>query len=157
MAVPRRHGVDIHSWSPGNGPLMRPHLTGRHPRFRSSTGFTLLEIVVTLVLIGLGTALVAPIFRRDALPDDAYPAVVSAARELAVLRAQRLVLDVDDRGQWRLSALGDSTTLGAGLLSERVGASHLTITPLGACFHGSGGDSRDWDAVACAPVGGWSR
>jgi len=59
----------------------------------------LLEIVVTLVLIGLATALVAPTFRRDALPDDGYPAVVSAARELAVRRAQRLVLDVDDRGQ----------------------------------------------------------
>ena len=136
---------------------MRPYPTGRHARIRTSTGFTLLEIIVTMVLIGLGTALVAPMFRRDALPDDGYPAVVSAARELAVRRAQRLRLDVDDRGQWRLSALGDSTALGAGLLSERVGASRLTFTPLGACFHESGADSRDWDALACAPVGGWSR
>ena len=124
---------------------------------RISAGFTLLEIVVTLLLIGLGTALVAPMFRRDRLPDDAWPAVVSAARELAVRRAQRLVLDVDERGQWRLSALGDSTTIGAGVLSERVVTSHLSITPLGACFREEGAGARDWDAVACAPVGGWSR
>lgn len=122
-----------------------------------TTGFTLLEIVVSLVLIGLGTALVAPIFRRDALPDDGYPAVVSAARELAVRRAQRLVLDIDDRGQWRLSVLGDSATLGAGVLAGRGTAARLTITPLGACFHENSAGSRDWDAVACAPVGGWSR
>ena len=124
---------------------------------RISAGFTLLEIVVTLLLIGLGTALVAPMFRRDTLPDDAWPGVVSAARELAVRRAQRLVLDVDNHGQWRLSALGDTTTIGAGVLSGRVVPSQLSITPLGACFHENSADSRDWDAVACAPVGGWSR
>lgn len=135
---------------------MRPYPTGRHARIRRSTGFTLLEIVVTLVLIGLGTALVAPLFRRDVLPDDAWPAVVSAARELAVRRAQRLVLDVDDRGQWRLSALGDSATIGAGVLDERGAATRLSISPLGACFRDAA-DARDWDAVACAPVGGWSR
>jgi prepilin-type N-terminal cleavage/methylation domain-containing protein len=123
---------------------------------RISSGFTLLEIVVTLVLIGLGTALVAPMFRRDAVPDDAWPAVVSAARELAVRRAQRLVLDVDHRGQWRLSALGDSAAIGTGVLVERVGTSRLSITPLGACFRDAA-DARDWDAIACAPVGGWSR
>ena len=136
---------------------MRPYPTGRHARIRKSTGFTLLEIVVTLVLIGLGTALVAPMFRRDALPDDDYPAVVSAARELAVRRAQRLVLDVDDRGQWRLSAAGDSTAIGAGILTERVTASRLSLTPLGACLHENGPDARDWDAVACTPAGGWRR
>jgi prepilin-type N-terminal cleavage/methylation domain-containing protein len=124
---------------------------------RISAGFTLLEIVVTLLLIGLATALVAPMFRRDALPDDAYSAVVSVARELAVRRAQRLILDVDDRGQWRLSAPGDSTTIGAGILSERVVASRLSLSPLGACFREDGTGSRDWDAVACAPAGGWSR
>ena len=136
---------------------MRPHPKGRHARIRTSTGFTLLEIVVTLVLLGLGTALVAPMFRRDALPGNAYAGVVSAARELAVRRAQRLVLEFDDRGQWRLSALGDSTSIGSGILTERVAASRLAITPLGACFHELGVDARDWDAVACAPVGGWSR
>ena len=108
------------------------------------------------MLIGLGTALVAPMFRRVALPDDAYPAVVSAARELAVRRAQRLVLEVNDSGQWRLFAFGDSTAID-GVLSERVTASRLNITPLGACFHENNADLRDWDAVACAPAGGWSR
>ena len=136
---------------------MRPHPTGRHARIRESSGFTLLEIVVTLMLIGLGTALVAPMFRRVALPDDAYPAVVSAARELAVRRAQRLVLEVNDSGQWRLFAFGDSTAIGDGVLSERVTASRLNITPLGACFYENNADLRDWDAVACAPAGGWSR
>ena len=124
---------------------------------RISAGFTLLEIVVTLLLIGLGTALVAPMFRRDRLPDDSFPAVLSAARELAVRRAQRLVLDVDDRGQWRLSTARDTATIGGGLLAQRVAPSRLSITPLGACFREDGADSRDWDAIACAPIGGWSR
>ena len=126
-------------------------------RIRKSSGFTLLEIVVTLLLIGLGTALVAPMFRRVAPPDDAFPAVVSVARELAVRRAQRLVLEVNDRGQWRLSALGDSTTIGGGVLADQATATRLSITPLGACFHENNADSRDWDAVACSPAGGWSR
>ena len=136
---------------------MRPHPTGRHARIRRSPGFTLLEIVVTLVLIGLGAALVAPMFRRDGLPDDAFPAVVSAARELAVRRAQRLVLDVNERGQWRLSVAGDTATIGAGTVKESRSIARLSITPLGACFRDDGADSRDWDAIACAPTGGWSR
>lgn len=134
-----------------------PHPACRHARIRRSTGFTLLEIVVTLVLIGLGTALVAPVFRRQSPPDDAWPAVVSAARELAVRRAQRLFLDVDDRGQWRLSALGDSSSIGAGALAEGPAASRLSITPLGACFREGVADPRGWDAAACAPAGGWRR
>lgn len=136
---------------------MRPHPTGRHARIRGSTGFTLLEIVVTLLIIGIGTALVAPMFRRDSLPDDAFPAVISAARELAVRRAQKLQLEVNDRGVWRLFAAGDTAAVGSGILKEQITASRLSITPLGACFQEGGAASPDWDAIACAPVGGWRR
>lgn len=124
---------------------------------RVVAGFTLLEIVVTLVLIGLGAALVAPVFRRDAVPDDAFPAVIASARELAVRRAQGLVLHVDDRGAWRLTTIGDTSSISSGTLTDGRGARRLRITPLGACFDEGSSGTGSWDAIACAPSGGWRQ
>ena len=136
---------------------MRPRTTPKDTRIRVSVGFTLLEIVVTLMLIGLGAALVAPVFRRDAAPDDAFPAVIASARELAVRRAQGMVLQVDDRGTWRLATIGDTLSIGSGTLTDGRGARRLRITPLGACFDESSSGSTSWDAIACAPTGGWRQ
>jgi prepilin-type N-terminal cleavage/methylation domain-containing protein len=124
---------------------------------RAVDGFTLLEIVVTLVLIGLGAALVAPVFRRDILPDDAFPAVIAGARELAVRRAQGMLLQVDDRGAWRLTTIGDTVSIGSGTLTTGPGASRLRITPLGACFDEGSSGTGTWDVIACAPSGGWRQ
>lgn len=124
---------------------------------RVVVGFTLLEIVVTLVLIGLGATLVAPVFRRDARPDDAFPSVIAGARELAVRRAQGMLLQVDNRGAWRLTTIGDTLSIGSGMLATGPGARRLRITPLGACFDESSSGTVRWDAIACAPSGGWRR
>ncbi|MGH9204866.1 MAG: pilus assembly FimT family protein [Vicinamibacterales bacterium] len=129
---------------------MRPLPTNRHAQFRTVNGFTLLEIVVTLVLLGLAATLVAPVFRRDTSPDGDVNAIVASARESAVRRAQTLMLRVDDRGAWRLTPIGDTTSIGAGFLSENATALTLRISPLGACFNeGSAPAAQNWDAIAC--------
>lgn len=130
-----------------------PMLSHTKARIRVRDGFTLLEIVVTLVLIGLGAALVAPVFRRQA-PDDSFPAVLSGARELAVRRAQTMVLRVDGDGGWRLTTAGDSAAISTGRLTEPTSARQLTITPLGACLDQGSLSAGTWDAVACAPTRG---
>lgn len=130
---------------------MRPLPTNRLAQFRTVSGFTLLEIVVTLLLLGLAAALVAPNFRRDTSSDGDIRAVVASARETAVRRAQTLVLRVDDRGAWRLTPIGDTTSIGAGTLSEGGQALMLRIGPLGACFNEGSAGPADWDAIACAP------
>ena len=121
---------------------------------RIPAGFTLLEIVVTLVLIGLGAALVAPVFRRDQVPDDSLTAVLAGARELAVRRAQDLVLEIDAQGSWRLTAGDDTSSIAAGVVANPGTARRLTVTPLGACVDGGSAPSASWDALACAPTGG---
>jgi prepilin-type N-terminal cleavage/methylation domain-containing protein len=134
----------------------RPQSTSRHARIRVRNGFTLLEIVVTLVLIGLSAALVAPVFRREA-PDDSFAAVLSSARELAVRRAQTMVLRVGADGSWRLTTVDDSASILSGLLAQTPSARQLTITPLGACFDQDAESVEAWDALACAPTGGRRR
>lgn len=136
---------------------MSPLPTNRHAQFRTVSGFTLLEIVVTLVLLGLAAGLVAPMFRRVASPASDVRAVVASARETAVRRAQTLVLRVDDRGAWRLIPTGDTTSIGAGILSDGGQPLTLVIGPLGTCFNVGSVPVADWDAIACAPGRGARR
>src|SRR5215207_6982995 len=108
--------------------------TKRHGRYRAS-GFTLLEILVTLIVLGLGAALVVPVFRADAPPDDDLRAVLAGARETAVRRAQTLVLSVDQRGAWRIAAAHDSTTVARGQLRDGTSNLQIRVNPLGACLN----------------------
>lgn len=130
---------------------MHPLPTNRLAQFRTVSGFTLLEIVVTLVLLGLAAAMVAPAFRRDTSPEVDVRSLVAGARESAVRRAQTLVLRVDDRGAWRLTPIGDTTSIGTGMLSEGGQPLALVIGPLGTCFNVGSVAAANWDAIACAP------
>ena len=132
---------------------MRSLPTNRHAQFRTVSGFTLLEIVVTLVLLGLAAAMVAPAFRRDSSPEGDTRTVIAGARESAVRRAQTLILSVDDRGAWRLTPVGDTTSLGAGVLPVTGEPLTLRISPLGACFHEEASFAKGWDAIACTRRG----
>jgi prepilin-type N-terminal cleavage/methylation domain-containing protein len=123
--------------------------TKRHGRNRTS-GFTLLEILVTLIVLGVAATLVAPVFRADAPPDDDLRAVLTGARETAVRRAQTLVLTVDQRGAWRISAAHDSTTVANGHLADGTGNLQIRVTPLGACLNEGANAAIPFDAVGCA-------
>ena len=126
--------------------------TKRHGRIRAR-GFTLLEIVVTLVLLGLAAALVAPAFRTDSAPDERLQSVLAMTREAAVRRAQTLVLHVDDRGSWRLVAAVESTSIARGRFVDGTSDLRIRVNPLGACFNEGAAGTRNLDALACALTG----
>jgi Tfp pilus assembly protein FimT len=120
-------------------------------------GFTLLEITVILVLLAVAAAVVAPVFRRDPSPNDDLRTLVAGARELAVRRSQSLVLRVDERGAWRLTPAGDTTSLGVGTIDPASRAIRIRVTQLGACFNEGPAAAVDWDAIACARTSSGSR
>ncbi len=101
------------------------------------TGFTLLELIVVLAILGLGMAIVAPsLVLRSPSPDEALQRVVSNARRVATRRAQTVTLVIDANGAWQVVGAGrdEHEVLLAGELDEPpLDDVHLHITPLGLC------------------------
>ena len=136
---------------------MRSLPINRHAQLKTVSGFTLLEIVVTLVLLGLAAAMVAPAFQRNTSRDSDVGAIVASAREAAVRRAQTLVLHVDDRGAWRLTPVRDTASISSGVLPQSRKPLTVRISPLGACFHEEPSIAPKWDAISCVPARGKGR
>ena len=79
------------------------------------TGFTLLELVVVLAILGLGMAVVAPsLVLRSPSPEEALQRVVADARRVATRRAQTVTLDIDDNG----ASPGNTSWKGCGELYQ---------------------------------------
>ena len=116
--------------------------TKRHGRLPRTGGFTLLEIVVTLLLIGFWPALVAPMFRRAHRLTTSTPAccprlvnwryVVRNPRARG--RRPRTVAHLRHRRLYRPS-VSDSLT---------APASTSRVNPTRRLFHEAGADRRDW-------------
>ncbi|MEO5580866.1 MAG: type II secretion system protein [Gemmatimonadaceae bacterium] len=102
------------------------------------SGFTLLELIVALALMGLAMAVVAPSFvLRPPSSDESVQRVVSSARRVAMRRAQTVTLDIDGGGSWRVTADGrdvPEVLLNGELDQSLPGGVHLRITPLGLCL-----------------------
>ena len=99
-------------------------------------GFTLVEMVVVLILMGLAAALVAPALlaphRRAATVSD----LVESAREAAARRGEVLHLTIEPTGQWRLESGANPLegTLAAGRVEPFLAAPvTLIVSPLGSC------------------------
>lgn len=110
-------------------------------------GFTLLEVVVVLIVLGLATALVAPALA----PPDRGPAatlqrVVDHTRSVAARRGETLVLDVSESGRWSVrgtASVGEAALESGALAEAAPGAEFsLRISPFGSC-----GWARDVDAT----------
>jgi prepilin-type N-terminal cleavage/methylation domain-containing protein len=122
-------------------------LTLAHPRphFRALTrswcvrsGFTLVELLVVLVVMGLMVGLVAPsiIPRQERDERDSLAPVVRFAREAAVRRSETVHLSIDPSGAWRVDAT--SATGEPPLATGRVehyagGRATLIVSPIGTC------------------------
>jgi prepilin-type N-terminal cleavage/methylation domain-containing protein len=120
-------------------------------------GYTLVEVVVVLVLLGLAIALVAPsLVPPRATPDDAVQQVIDAARRLAVRRASAVTLSLDAEGRWVVdeAGLAGAPPLLAGALARPpASALRLHISPLGACLRdpapAAAAAPPDLDPVRC--------
>jgi prepilin-type N-terminal cleavage/methylation domain-containing protein len=106
-------------------------------RRSASGGYTLLELIVVLILLGVVAAVVAPglsSLRADPAPE--LQLVIGRARDAAIRRGETIHLRVDRSGAWRATAgtaeLGEP--LGSGRLRAPVQtATDLVFSPLGTC------------------------
>lgn len=99
-------------------------------------GYTLLEIAVVLLLIGMAAALAAPVLLRMNPGRSGFDELIATAREAAVKRGEVLYLRVSTSGQWSLEAASAPTPdpLASGHV-EPVGAPlTLVISPNGSCM-----------------------
>jgi prepilin-type N-terminal cleavage/methylation domain-containing protein len=103
----------------------------------SRSGFTLLEVVVVLVLIGLTTAIVAP----SLLPPDrgrsvTLQGVIALMQAAALRRGETLVLEVSAEGEWTAfgTAVPDEVVATGRLDGDPPpGRIELRVAPLGSC------------------------
>jgi prepilin-type N-terminal cleavage/methylation domain-containing protein len=126
-----------------------------------ATGFTLLEIVVVLIVLGLSAALVAPALlspRRDA--PLSLGAVIAHVQDMAARRAETLVLEVSPGGAW--TAFGTASPTERSLAAGEMDAPapgrgfSLRIDPLGSCGQPLEADTLGWrppvDPLTCRPL-----
>jgi prepilin-type N-terminal cleavage/methylation domain-containing protein len=103
----------------------------------SPRGFTLLEVLVTLILIGVAAALVAPAFRD--LPrteKDELDVVIDAAKRVAVRNASTVTLAFAADGRWGATESNGASLVelpGGTLAQTGVPLVRLRVSPLGGC------------------------
>jgi prepilin-type N-terminal cleavage/methylation domain-containing protein len=110
---------------------------GRSRVYGRRSGYTLLEIVVVLILMGLAAALVVPAVlppREEDVPS--LTALIKTARQSAVRRAEVVHLTITASGDWRLD--GAASLVDGPFATGRLGAydgppATLVASPLGAC------------------------
>lgn len=104
---------------------------------RLPAGFTLIELVVVLVVLGMSAVLVAPTLRPPTRAGESdRAALLRGARDLAVRRAESLRLEVQASGAWVLTgtAPGSREPLASGRLGAVDGPGFaLVFSPLGTC------------------------
>jgi type II secretory pathway pseudopilin PulG len=111
---------------------------------------SLLELLVVLTLMGIASALVAPVFRsRSPAPERLDAAIVVAARQTAVRRAEPLRLRLLATGSWFLVAQGSGATVDSGHASGQLPATELLIDALGGCVPVSQSRLREFDPLSC--------
>jgi prepilin-type N-terminal cleavage/methylation domain-containing protein len=103
----------------------------------SRRGFTLLEVMVVLVLIGLASALVAPsLLSPQRRTDDAVARLIDSARRAAVQRAGPVTLSIATNGSWVLEADGVEPRRGT-VNWPHLDPVRIHVSALGACTLGS--------------------
>lgn len=103
---------------------------------RRSSGYTLLELIVVLVLMGLAAALVLPILRPRGPSASAMQAIVTSARQAAAQRGEIVYVRFEPSGDWHME--GGGSTLEGDFLGGRIRAIAqvpltLIVSPTGSC------------------------
>jgi prepilin-type N-terminal cleavage/methylation domain-containing protein len=105
------------------------------PRQRTA-GYTLLEIAVVLILIGMAAAFAAPVLLRMNPGRSGFEELIATGREAAVRRGEVLYLRVSTSGQWSLEAASAPTTdpLASGHIDAVGSPLTLMFQPNGSCM-----------------------
>lgn len=100
-------------------------------------GFTLIEMVVVLVLVGMGAALAMPALLRPRAGESGINVLVGNAREAAVRRGETLFLRIGASGEWRIEGAASSgapDTLLTGKVDPLPVPLTLLVSPTGSCM-----------------------
>ena len=99
-------------------------------------GFTLVEVLVVIVLLGLAVALVAPALIPSRHDESPLGALVRSARDAAARRQEVLYLRIDRSGNWLLegAASPSAGVLASGRVEGLAGPPvTLVLSPVGTC------------------------
>lgn len=122
--------------------------TGRARR----AGFTLVEILVVLILMGIAVGLVAPAFLPPRRAEEsALAALIRRAQDIAAARGETVYLGIAASGDWRLDAgsAASAQALASGTLDGYDGPrAILVVSTLGTC----GFDVRSSEAARAIPL-----
>jgi prepilin-type N-terminal cleavage/methylation domain-containing protein len=100
-------------------------------------GFTLLEVIVVLVVMGLTAALVAPALLPPRQTTASIQTVVRGVQRLALRRGETMLLEISQEGAW--AATGTSSAIDGAVASGVLPDPHprgdlaLRVSPLGSC------------------------
>lgn len=105
------------------------------PPVTNRSAITLVELLVVLVVLGLGSALVAPSLLFPDKPEGRpYDAILEGVVDLAAAREEVLRLDVEPDGRWRVAASPSAETLARGRIDAYENDGFiLLVSPLGSC------------------------
>lgn len=115
-------------------------------------GFTLVEVIVVLILLGLAAGLVAPaIIFREGGERSQLAQVIVGARDLAARRGESLHLRMAESGEWTVEGAAsiEEGVIAGGRIDDFRGPSFtLVVSPIGTC----GFDVRSTEAALAIPV-----
>jgi prepilin-type N-terminal cleavage/methylation domain-containing protein len=111
-------------------PGVRRRVSGLAP-----PGFTLLEIIVVLLLMGVGLSLAVPAVSRRPPEPDPVQRVFDLARRTAVHRAETLQLSIGTDGQWTIDSQnpGESVVASGRIVSAVHPNVTVRVSALGGC------------------------
>lgn len=103
---------------------------------RRHHGFTLIEVLVVLLLLGLAAALVAPIFLPRADAEHEIARLVRQTRDVAERRGETVHLTIATSGTWWMQGAASAAAgpLTGGRLEAFSGPpGTLVVSPIGTC------------------------
>jgi prepilin-type N-terminal cleavage/methylation domain-containing protein len=115
-------------------------------------GFTLLEIIVVLLIIGVAFVVAAPALPNHSPEPDPLQRVLEVTRRAAVHQAEALTLSVNADGDWRIDSRTSTEVapLGFGTLpSYHEGPVIVKASALGRCTVETATSALRLDPVRC--------